>query len=183
FLDPLTPNGGPILPVPHNVYIKDNLLFDSQYEDGLLVYDISAPTQPVLVAHYDTHPENTVYNRYFGNWGNYPWLPSGTIIAGDMQNGLFLLKLAIPSATQQPDELNALVSPNPAHTTLSVQVPQITGDWSYQLLNPAGRLVRSATGLNGDRTDIRVAELPAGLYFLRIQTVAGNSTIRKIMVN
>ncbi len=74
------------------------------------------PPAPVLVAHYDTHPENTQYNTYYGNWGNYPWLPSGTIIAGDMQNGLQLLKLSVPTATNQPalSEQFVIPRPNPA---------------------------------------------------------------------
>ena len=58
FFDPQLPEGTNNA-IPHNVYIKGHLLFDSQYEDGLLVYDISEPTEPKLIGQYDTHPENT----------------------------------------------------------------------------------------------------------------------------
>ncbi len=182
FLDALTPNGGSILPVPHNVYIKDNLLFDSQYEDGLLVYDISLPTQPVLVAHYDTHPENTVYNRYYGNWGNYPWLPSGTIIAGDMQNGLFLTKLDLPVGTHSVGDLEANIFPNPVHSTLTVQLPENSGAWSYRLLSPEGRLLKSERRLGDNLAHISVAGLANGLYFLELSTDSGATSLRKVIV-
>lgn len=182
FIDSLTPNGGPIRPVPHNVYIKDNLLFDSQYEDGLLVYDISIPTQPVLVAHYDTHPENTIYNRYYGNWGNYPWLPSGTIIAGDMQNGLYLLKLDLPVNTNDPGELGAVIFPNPVHTTLTVQLSVNAGPWSYRIFNPEGRLLANENNVGQSMTDIPVAGFSTGLYFLEVRNSNGASTVRKFIV-
>ena len=183
FLDSLTPDGGPLSPVPHNVYIKDNLLFNSQYEDGLLVYDITAPTQPLLIGYYDTHPQNTKYNRYYGNWGNYPWLPSGTIIAGDMQNGLFLLRLDLPDATHAPHELNAVIFPNPAHTSLSVQLPENSGSWSYRLFSPGGRLVASGARFGGQAADIPVKGLPTGLYFIELRSADGAVTVRKVVVD
>ncbi len=182
FLDQLTPNGGPDKAIPHNVYIKDNLLFNSQYEDGLLVYDITVPTAPLLVAHYDTHPQNTTYNTYYGNWGNYPWLPSGTIIAGDMQNGLFVLQLAPSVATKSPKELAASVFPNPVRQTLFVKVPEHTGTWSYRLHNLDGRLIMSGTNSESNSAQVVVTNVPAGLYFLEIRAKNGAVAVRKVVV-
>ncbi|MBK9258031.1 MAG: hypothetical protein IPM42_21485 [Saprospiraceae bacterium] len=49
---------------------------------------------PEIVAYYDTEPSNTNYNQnYAGAWGVYPYLPSGSILASDIQNGLFVLFL------------------------------------------------------------------------------------------
>lgn len=124
FLDNLLEPGAAVpKAIPHNVYIQGNLLFNSQYEDGLLVYDIADPLNPVLVAYYDTHPQNTVYNGYYGNWGNYPWLPSGTIVAGDMQNGLYLLRLDPEVGTGAPAPgPDVSVFPNPARGTVHVRI-------------------------------------------------------------
>lgn len=82
--------------VAHNPFIKDNLVYISYYHDGVQVFDISNPSDVVLTAYYDTYPENTNYNGWYGAWGVYPYLPSGNIIASDMVNGLFVLELALP---------------------------------------------------------------------------------------
>ncbi|MEM6965182.1 MAG: choice-of-anchor B family protein [Bacteroidota bacterium] len=85
---------------PHNPFIRGNLLICSYYEDGLQVYDVSDRMNPIPVAHYDTYPDNVTYNGYNGNWGTYPFLPSGRILASDIESGLFVLELdaSIPIA-------------------------------------------------------------------------------------
>ncbi len=76
---------------PHNPFIRGKHVISSYYEDGVQVFDISDPLNPVRIAYYDTEPNNTSYNGTTGNWGVYPYLPSGTIIATDTDNGLFVL--------------------------------------------------------------------------------------------
>lgn len=184
FLHPLLP-AATGAPIPHNLYIKDNLLFDSQYEDGLLVYDISNPTAPVKLGHYDTHPENTNYNKYYGNWGNYPWLPSGTIVSSDMQNGLQLLKLNLPQVdTKNPAfDLNATVFPNPATDAFTLLLPDATAGWSYRLINAVGQVVLSGQAQNETKRMVSVQHCAAGLYFIEIRTAEGKTALRKVVVN
>ncbi len=171
--------------IPHNVYIRDNTLFVSQYEDGLVAYDISNPLKPVLLAEYDTHPENAVYNGYFGNWGNYPWLPSGNIIAGDMQNGLFMLKLSDGSVgTKSPEsQLVVQIAPNPAHDLLNIrlQTPSI-GEWWWRLCNTAGQMVSNGAVEAMTETSLHLAGLPKGLYFVEIRDAEGKAVVRKVVV-
>lgn len=169
--------------IPHNVYIRDNLLFNSQYEDGLLVYDISEPLNPKLVAHYDTHPQNTQYNGYRGNWGNYPWLPSGTIIAGDMQNGLQLLKLDFTISTQAPtSELKVGVSPNPASDALTIRLTDAPDFWSYRLLDAMGRVAGTGQVHGAAQQTLSLHGCSAGLYFLEIRANDGSRAVRKVVV-
>ncbi len=169
--------------IAHNVYIKDHLLFDSQYEDGLLVYDISNPTQPVLVAHYDTHPENTKYHKYYGNWGNYPWLPSGTIIAGDMQNGLQLLKLDLPLAAQSPhQEIGVTLYPNPVIDRFTIQLKDYSGIWSYRLVSATGQVALAGQKSGTSQEILLPATISAGFYMVEIQTDNGRKAMRKIVV-
>ena len=179
FLDNLTPGGN--LAIPHNLFIRNDLLFVSQYEDGLLVYDICQPTTPKLIAHYDTHPENTAYNGYFGCWGNYPWLPSGTIIASDMQNGMFLLKMVSPIKAGSDLEVN--IYPNPAHNYLHVSLPQPSELWTYRIFDAAGRLVRNGTVEWCLETTLNLKNLASGMYILEIQTTEGAKTVRKFMLD
>jgi hypothetical protein len=44
---------------------------------------------PIDAGNFDTSPTTSGYN---GVWGVYPYFPSGKIIAGDMQNGLWVFR-------------------------------------------------------------------------------------------
>ena len=78
---------------PHNPFVKGNLIYTSYYEDGVQVFNISNINNPVRVAYYDTEPDNATYSGTDNNWGIYPYLPSGNIIASDTEHGLFILQL------------------------------------------------------------------------------------------
>lgn len=78
--------------IPHNLMIRDDLVFVSYYHDGLQVFDISNPNEPNLVAWFDTHSQ-TSYGGYQGAWGVHSALPSGRILISDMVNGLFVLNI------------------------------------------------------------------------------------------
>lgn len=80
--------------IPHNPFIVDNLVYVSYYHDGLQVFDISDPDAVVRVAYYDTYPYNTNYSGYQGDWGVYPFLPSGNILVSDISSGLYVLRLS-----------------------------------------------------------------------------------------
>ncbi len=75
--------------VPHNVHVKGNFLYTSYYADGIVIHDISDPSNMIEVARYDTYPGTANYT--IGNWGAFPYFASGTIIASDIENGLFIL--------------------------------------------------------------------------------------------
>jgi choice-of-anchor B domain-containing protein len=169
--------------IPHNVYIKDNLLFDSQYEDGLLVYDITNPTTPVLKYVYDTHPQNTIYNGYRGNWGSYPWLPSGIIVAGDMQNGLFILGLDGASSTLTPNTLEGVrIAPNPATDEVLITCPENIGNWQYDIYSITGQNVRSALSLNTTPVRVTLQGVVSGLYFVTVRAENGTQVTQKLMI-
>ena len=72
----------------HNVHTKGDLAVVSWYTAGTRILDISDPTDPVEVGFYDTFPG--AMNTYAGNWGTYPYFPSGKIISSDMQTGLYV---------------------------------------------------------------------------------------------
>ncbi len=72
----------------HNLYIRGNLMYQSNYESGFRILDIANPANPVEVAYFDTTP----YEGGSGSWSNYPYFESGTIIVTSIGEGLFLLK-------------------------------------------------------------------------------------------
>ena len=76
----------------HNLYIKGDMMYQSNYVSGLRVLDVSDPANPEQVAHFDTHPFGENAPGFSGTWSNYPFFESGIIIMTSMQEGLFILK-------------------------------------------------------------------------------------------
>lgn len=91
---------------PHNPFMVNNqYCFASSYQDGIQLFDISNPSAPVLAGYFDTHPQSggnnntwTSGDEYNGNWGAYPYLPSGHVLALDRLNGAFLLRTSFYQA-------------------------------------------------------------------------------------
>ena len=92
---------------PHNPFIVGDYLYLSYYEDGIVVFDIRDPLNPVRVAHYDTS-SNSSYTGYNNVWGCYPFLPSGKILASDRSTGLYVLEANIPVCPVNFSGTNAL---------------------------------------------------------------------------
>lgn len=90
---------------PHNPFVMGNdYVVCANYQDGIQIYNISDPANPVKTGFFDTHyqtPVNNVSNGYVGCWGAYPYFPSGNLIAADMQNGLFILNPAAALGVHQ----------------------------------------------------------------------------------
>ncbi len=76
--------------IPHNVHVKDDFLVTAYYADGIVVHDAKYPDKLIEVANFDTSP-NYSGNGYHGSWGAYPFLPSGNILASDIEMGLYVL--------------------------------------------------------------------------------------------
>ncbi len=87
WVPPLTAGQGV---VPHNVHVYNDYLVISYYTDGVKVVDASRPTNLVEVGSYDTYPNPGGGTN--GCWGAYPFLPSGLILASDINSGLFVLE-------------------------------------------------------------------------------------------
>ena len=85
--------------IDHNLYIRDGLAYESNYESGLRIVDTRTIPQGRMeeVAFFDTYPQSTTA-QFNGQWSNYPYFKSGIVIANDINNGLFIL---------QPDVLRA----------------------------------------------------------------------------
>lgn len=75
--------------IAHNVHVKGNFLVNGYYRDGVIITDARDPTNLIKVGNYDTSPLSG--SGYNGCWDTYPYLPSGNIIAADIEEGLFVL--------------------------------------------------------------------------------------------
>ena len=76
----------------HNLYIRGDLMYQSNYLSGLRILDISDVTNPVEVGFFDTVPLGDDRPGFGGSWSNYPYFESGAIIITSMNEGLFVLK-------------------------------------------------------------------------------------------
>lgn len=76
----------------HNLYVKGNYMYQSNYSAGLRILDISDPGNPVEVGYFDVNPVGNNEAGFNGTWSNYPYFKSGTIIVTGIESGLFMLK-------------------------------------------------------------------------------------------
>lgn len=75
----------------HNLYIRGNLMYQSNYVAGLRILDISDPENPVEVGYFDTVAGQD-RPGFAGSWSNYPFFESGTVLVTSGAEGLFILK-------------------------------------------------------------------------------------------
>ncbi len=81
---------GPTDAIDHNGFVRGNRYYMSNYTRGLTVLNISDPASPVSIGHFDTYPATDAAG-FPGNWGVYPFLPSGNIVLSDIDSGFYLL--------------------------------------------------------------------------------------------
>lgn len=85
--------------IDHNLYIKGNRAYASQYCSGLRILDVSRIAEGTTpeVAFFDTAPYcNTQQSsgvQFSGTWSNYPFFPSGNVVVNNIETGLFVLRL------------------------------------------------------------------------------------------
>lgn len=118
--------------IPHNTHVMGDYLITSYYSDGVVIHDITYPYNIIKVAEYDTFEGQTI--SYDGCWGVYPFLPSGTILAADITNGLFVLG----PTYQQAAYLEGIVRDQQSNLPLNDVFVKIVGDDQSDLTNSSG---------------------------------------------
>lgn len=179
---------------PHNPYvINNNFVAVACYQDGLNLYNITAPAAPYLAGYFDTYPQgganvgNYFGADYRGNWGAYPYLSSGLIIALDMQNGMFLLDPSASYLYNGIDKNNVekatpelIFYPNPANEKIAVHFN--SNDQHLVTIRDINGKVVFEKNIQGQIHEyISTAELPSGTYMI---TIAGENKItsKKLVV-
>ncbi len=112
----------------HNLYIRGNLAYLSNYRSGLRILDISDVGNGILeeIAYFDVYPEDDNAGAGgSGSWSNYPYFDSGVVIVSSIDRGLFIL-----GPTLEPD-FNVAATPDrldicaPADAVYDVTITQI----------------------------------------------------------
>ena len=133
----------------HNLYQRDNFIFEANYRSGLQIFDASDPVHPVHIGYFDTYPEND-RPGYQGAWSVYPFFPSGTVIISDINRGLFILDVseALNSsriAIEQP----ALTHGSQTTFRASNAAPNETTYFLYSMIGPGATYVPSVNTMIG----------------------------------
>lgn len=179
---------------PHNPYVIGNQwAIVSCYQDGLFIYDISQPSIPWISGFFDTYPQGG-YNAndygstpYRGNWGAYPYLPSGVIVAGDMQNGIFILDPSPAYSNPVGIKKNAAVSnefifyPNPASERIAMHFESV-GKSTVSIKNIVGQVVFEKEFEGEIHEYLGVRNFENGTYLMTIKN-SNQLFTKKLIVN
>jgi len=76
----------------HNLYVRGNHMYQSNYVAGLRVIDIKDPVNPVEVGFFDTVPFGENAPGFAGSWTNFPFFKSGVVAVTSMREGLFMIR-------------------------------------------------------------------------------------------
>lgn len=83
--------------IDHNLYVKGNYAYESNYAEGLRIKDMSDIANGNLteVAFFDFYPEDD-NAQFVSIWSSYPYFKSGNIPVSDLEQGLFIVRPQLP---------------------------------------------------------------------------------------
>jgi len=162
---------GPTTGTDHNMYVREDKLFQSTYKSGLRVMQINEdPENPLEdIGFFDCYPPNDEPGWDAGTWSNYPYFDSENIILS-AYDGFYVLRASIPSGLEETDIKPFELFPNPTNETLNIQALNSAPIESYVITDVAGRVVLSEEGLFGltENLKIDVRQLKLGSYLVTI---------------
>ena len=92
----------------HNLYVHEGYAYQSNYQSGLRILDLSAIDGGTLseAGFFDTYPANDSAN-FNGTWSNYPYYESGVVGVSDINRGFFVLQ---PQLCRAPAAASGLLA-------------------------------------------------------------------------
>lgn len=179
--------------IPHNTFVFGDYIITSYYRDGVTIHDASDPSNLIQVGNYDTSPQFSG-DGFNGCWGVYPYLPSGNIIASDIENGLFILGATYTPAAFLTGVVTDASTTNPISgatvqvlTTTSSDNTDAAGaygtgmanggtfDVSFSKVGYASQTINNVVLTNGNTTVLDVALVPLATFTLTATVLDENS--------
>lgn len=181
----INPNATSIV---HNVHlVGDQFAATSYYTDGVVIFDVSRPDNMVKVGSFDTSPFEGA--SFKGCWGVYPYFPSGTLVATNIEGQLTILKPTYTHACWLEGSVKDAVSGTNIGEvsiqldTMAIETTNVEGEfktgiaeagaYSVKLLK-AGYETRTIEGVrmeNGKVTRLDVVMTPLQAFSLNISTI------------
>lgn len=165
--------------IDHNMYVRGDLLFQSQYVDGLRIVDVSDPAAPVEVGFFDTHPDDA--GIWEGSWSNYPYLDDNMVAITSAVDGLFIVQpgsaiiTGVESASELPEDVVLMeFYPNPFRSQGRFDVSlRTSGPLRIDIIDALGRSVRTVYDGHAEagqtvRSQVTGDALAPGMYVLRV---------------
>lgn len=152
--------------IPHNVHYYKGFLATSWYTEGVVITDAHRPGNLVEVGRYDTYPGSE--RGFYGCWGAFPFLPSGILLASDIQSGLYVLQPTYQRACYLEGSVRDSASGAPiAGARILAQGGEISEQSDAQGFFQGGRLKpgleRIVVSAPGYRSDTFFVELQNGV--------------------
>ncbi len=83
--------------IDHNQYVVGSHTYQANYRAGLRILQFD-DTGGSEVAYFDVYPQDDAA-EFNGAWSNYPYFASGVVIVSGIEQGLFVLKPNLSTAT------------------------------------------------------------------------------------
>jgi len=169
--------------ITHNQIVHNNKLYVSYYVDGLQVYDITDPENPIREMYYDTSTELPIAGTYRGAWGVYPFLSSGNILVSDMQNGLFVIDSKLPTNSLENDSRGQEVKvyPNPSIDLFNLDLSAFENqNMQIEVYDMDGKLIHSLMS-TASTVAIDLSNEKSGVYTAVINS-NGKTITKKLML-
>jgi choice-of-anchor B domain-containing protein len=140
--------------IDHNLYIHNGLVYAANYTTGLRVLNHSDIANGNLteVAYIDTHPSKDSLTSFDGAWSSYPFFSSGTVIIGDRDEGLIVVRVL-----QADLAVSGMDAPDPV-------VEGFQFDYTIDITNTGPEPASNVTLTN---------ELPAGVSYVQVISSQG----------
>jgi choice-of-anchor B domain-containing protein len=115
--------------IDHNLYIKGNRVYQSNYTSGLRVLNTLKIAQGQLSEDmfFDTYPADNSTD-FWGTWSNYPFFESGNVIVSDFTGGLFVVQPMDIMIDLQPQNIS-MISGKESTIEFSVIGNNLTFQW------------------------------------------------------
>jgi choice-of-anchor B domain-containing protein len=133
--------------IVHNTHIirvaGNDYAVTSWYKDGFTIVDAGRPNNLVQVGNYDTYPASG--GGFEGTWGVYPFLPSGTIVVSNIEDGLYVFSPTYVRACYLEGFVTDSVTTLPINgatvdilTTTTSDHSKLSGDYATGVPSPGG---------------------------------------------